>query len=139
MGGGTSPLHPPGYFDYIEGMAQEEALERLQAQIQAFSEERDWDQFHTPKNLIMAATAEMGELSEVLQWKTDDEVAEFLNSQYGQERISEEIADVAIYLLRLCQKVDVDFIEIIENKISQNEAKYPVDKSKGTSKKYTEI
>jgi NTP pyrophosphatase (non-canonical NTP hydrolase) len=74
-------------------MTQEDAISALQARIKAFSQERDWDQFHTPKNLIMAATSEMGELAEVLQWKNDEEAAEFLASQYGRERISEEIAD----------------------------------------------
>jgi dCTP diphosphatase len=120
-------------------MAQEDSITSLQARIQAFSEERDWDQFHTPKNLIMAATSEMGELAEVLQWKNDEEAAEFLNTQYGRERISEEIADVAIYLIRLCQKLDLNFVEILSEKISQNDVKYPVDKSKGSAKKYTDL
>jgi NTP pyrophosphatase (non-canonical NTP hydrolase) len=120
-------------------MAQEDSITSLQARIQAFSEERDWDQFHTPKNLIMAATSEMGELAEVLQWKNDEEAAEFLSTQYGRERISEEIADIAIYLIRLCQKLDLNFIEILSEKIAQNDAKYPIDKSKGSAKKYTEL
>lgn len=120
-------------------MSQKESIASLQARIQAFSEERDWDQFHTPKNLIMAATSEMGELAEVLQWKNDAEAAEFLASQYGRQRISEEIADVAIYLIRLCQKLDLNFIEILSEKISQNDLKYPVDKSKGSTRKYTDL
>ena len=120
-------------------MTQEDAISALQARIQAFSQERDWDQFHTPKNLIMAATSEMGELAEILQWKNDEEAAEFLSTQYGRERISEEIADVAIYLIRLCQKLDLNFVEILSQKITQNEVKYPVDKSKGSAKKYTEL
>ena len=120
-------------------MTQEDAISALQARIQAFSQERDWDQFHTPKNLIMAATSEMGELAEVLQWKNDAEAAEFLSTQYGRERISEEIADIAIYLIRLCQKLDLNFVEILSQKITQNEVKYPVDKSKGSAKKYTDL
>lgn len=120
-------------------MTEEDAITALQARIQAFSQERDWDQFHTPRNLIMAATSEMGELAEVLQWKNDEEAAEFLSTQYGRERISEEIADVAIYLIRLCQKLDLNFVEIISKKITQNNAKYPIDKSKGSAKKYTDL
>jgi len=120
-------------------MTQEDSIAGLQARIQAFSEERDWDQFHTPKNLILAATAEMGELAEVLQWKSDQEAAEFLKSQYGREKISEEIADVAIYLIRLCQKLNLNFVQILSEKISQNDVKYPVDKSKGSAKKYTDL
>jgi len=87
----------------------------------------------------MAATSEMGELAEVLQWKSDEEAAQFLESQYGRERISEEIADVAIYLIRLCQKLNLNFVQILSEKISQNDEKYPVEKSKGTSKKYTDL
>lgn len=120
-------------------MAQEDSIAKLQAQIQVFSEERDWDQFHTPKNLILAATSEMGELAEVLQWKSDDEVIEYLSSQSGKDRMSEEIADVAIYLIRLCQKSNIDFIEAIRSKISINESKYPAQKSRGNSKKYNEL
>ena len=120
-------------------MKQEDSISSLQARIQSFSEDREWDQFHTPKNLIMAATSEMGELAEVLQWKNDEEAAEFLNTQFGRERISEEIADVAIYLIRLCQKLDLNFVEILSEKISQNDVKYPIDKSKGSAKKYTDL
>ena len=120
-------------------MNQNAEIENLQSRIQAFSEARDWDQFHTPKNLIMATTAEIGELSELLQWKSDSEAAEFLASKEGKERISEEIADVAIYLIRLCQKLDLNFIEIIKQKIEQNNLKYPIEKSKGSAKKYTDL
>ena len=87
----------------------------------------------------MAATSEMGELSETLQWKSDLEVKDYLASESGKKKICEEIADVAIYLIRLCQKVEVDFVEILLSKIDLNESKYPVDKSKGTSQKYNEL
>ena len=114
-------------------------IQNLATEIKKFADARDWEQFHTPKNLIMAATSEMGELAEVLQWKNDEEAAEFLSTQYGRERISEEIADIAIYLIRLCQKLDLNFVEILSEKITQNDAKYPVDKSKGSAKKYTDL
>lgn len=120
-------------------MTHEDSIASLQARIKAFSEDRDWDQFHTPKNLIMAATAEMGELAEVLQWKNDQEAAEFLTSAQGKERISEEIADVAIYLIRLCQKLNLNFIDIVGKKIMENDLKYPIDKSKGSAKKYKDL
>ena len=87
----------------------------------------------------MAATSEIGELAELLQWKTEEETSIYAKSQHGRERISEEIADVAIYLIRLCQKLDLDFIEIVQSKIEKNEIKYPVDKSTGHAKKYTEL
>ena len=120
-------------------MKSEDSFSQINEFIRHFSELRYWDQFHTPKNLILAATSEMGELAEVLQWKSDDEVIEYLSSQSGKDRISEEIADVAIYLIRLCQKSDIDFIEAIRSKLSINESRYPAEKSKGKSKKYNEL
>jgi dCTP diphosphatase len=114
-------------------------LEDLLNEIQMFSDERDWDQFHTLKNLILALVGEVGELAEIVQWKTDSELAEALKTTDGKNLFSEEIADVAIYLLRLCQKADLDIIEVIKNKLIKNELKYPIDKSRGTSKKYNEL
>jgi dCTP diphosphatase len=119
-------------------MSTEDSLSHIQNFIQKFAHDRDWDQFHTPKNLIMAATSEMGELAEVLQWKSDEEVVAYLKSVEGKERLSEEIADVMIYLLRLCQKTDIDVLHALREKIRKNELKYPVDISKGNAKKYTE-
>lgn len=110
----------------------------LLKKIQEFSDDRDWSQFHTPKNLVLAATGELGELAELLQWKNDQEVTEFLLSKHGKERISEEVADIAIYLIRLCQMTNIDFLDAIQNKIKINEIKYPVNTSKGNSQKYTE-
>ena len=111
----------------------------LDGLIKQFSLDREWDQFHTPKNLLIALIAEMGELSEVVLWKSDKDLENYLVSSEGKEKISEEIADVAIYLIRLCQKLNVDLLEIIQSKMDKNNAKYPVDKSKGNSKKYTEL
>jgi dCTP diphosphatase len=107
--------------------------------INRFSLDRDWDQFHTPKNLLLALVSEVGELSEVFLWKSDKEVEDYLSSNQGREKISEEIADVAVYLIRLCQKLDVDLLEIIKAKMETNNSKYPIDKSKGSPKKYTEL
>ena len=111
----------------------------LDGLIKQFSIDRDWDQFHTPKNLLVALVAEMGELSEVVLWKSDKDLEHYLSSSEGKEKISEEIADVAIYLIRLCQKLDIDLLEIIKSKMDKNNVKYPVDKSKGNSKKYTDL
>ena len=120
-------------------MAKSEQLVAIENLIRTFSEVRDWDQFHTPKNLVLAATTELGELAELFQWKTDQEVETFLQSQEGKQQISEEIADVAIYLMRLCQKTEIDFIEAISSKIAINEVKYPIEKSKGNSQKYNKF
>jgi dCTP diphosphatase len=119
-------------------MSNKDSLINIDRIIQKFSKDRDWDQFHTPKNLIMAATSEIGELSEVLQWKSDEEVIAYLKTEQGRTKLSEEIADVAIYLIRLCQKTEINFIDAIQNKLNLNEEKYPVDTSKGSAKKYSE-
>ena len=109
-------------------------LEDLLQKIQAFSDERDWSQFHTAKNLIIAVSAEVGELAEVVQWKSDQEAAEYLNTPEGKSKLSEEVADVAIYLLRICQQQNLNFIDIINKKMQVNAGKYPVGKSKGSAK-----
>ena len=114
-------------------------LEDLLRKIQAFSDERDWSQFHTAKNLILAIASEVGELAEVVQWKTDQEAINYLETKEGKTKLSEEIADITIYLLRLCQSQNLDFIKIINAKIQINEQKYPVSKSKGNALKYNEL
>ena len=114
-------------------------LEDLLKKIQAFSDERDWSQFHTAKNLIIAVSAEVGELAEVVQWKSDQEAAEYLNTPEGKSKLSEEVADVAIYLLRICQQQNLNFIDIVNKKMQVNAEKYPVGKSKGSAKKYNEL
>ena len=119
-------------------MTQDDSIAGLQERIRAFSEERDWDQFHTPKNLILAVLAEMGELAEVILWKSDEEISAFLKSEGGKKQLSEEIADVCIYLIRLCQKSDIDLLLALQNKLKTNESKYPIDWAKGHSRKYTE-
>jgi NTP pyrophosphatase (non-canonical NTP hydrolase) len=104
-----------------------------------FVKERDWDQFHTPKNLLIALVAEVGELSEVFLWRSDEDLRIYLESKDGREKITQEIADVAIYLIRMAQKLDINLLEVIKDKIEINQEKYPIEKSKGNSKKYTEF
>jgi dCTP diphosphatase len=120
-------------------MSEKDSLAHIEGLIAKFSMDRDWDQFHTPKNLIMAATSEIGELAELLQWKSDREIEAFLQSPEGKQQLSEEIADVAVYLIRLCQKTNIDFVEAIVNKIAVNEKKYPIEKSKGNAQKYNKL
>ncbi len=114
-------------------------FETIGKAIQDFSENRDWDQFHNPSNLILALMSEVGELAELVQWKSTAEVSDYLQTPEGQERFSEEVADVAIYLIRICQKSGLDLTDIVEKKLRINELKYPVDKSRGNSSKYTEF
>ena len=111
-------------------------LEALKVKLQAFADERDWDQFHSPKNLSMALSVEASELVECFQWLTEEQSKNLSPEQH--QAVIDEMADVQIYLLRLATKLDVNLVEAAEQKIVKNEAKYPADKVKGSSKKYTE-
>jgi NTP pyrophosphatase (non-canonical NTP hydrolase) len=111
-------------------------LESIRARLRRFAGERDWDQFHSPKNLSMALIAEAAELVEHFQWLTEEQSA-----QLPPERLQEvetELADIFIYLIRMADKLDVDLLAAVEQKMDINEAKYPADKVRGSAKKYTE-
>lgn len=98
--------------------------------IRKFTADRDWDQFHTPANLAKSISIEANELLECFQWSDKD---------YDLEHVKEELADVMVYCRNLLDKLDLDEDEIINMKMTMNEAKYPVEKAKGSNKKYTEI
>jgi NTP pyrophosphatase (non-canonical NTP hydrolase) len=102
-----------------------------------FRRKRNWEQFHTPKELAAALTIEASELLETFQWKTDEEVATLLNSP-SRENVLDEIADVAIVLSYLCHDLGVDLDAAVRSKLKKNEAKYPIAKSYGNAKKYDE-
>lgn len=106
-----------------------DALKELTDKVYAFSEERDWHQFHTPENLAKSIAIEAGELLECYQW----------DSQPDLESVSEELADVLNYCLLLARTLGLDPVEIIEQKLAVNAAKYPVDKCKGKSTKYDKL
>ena len=106
-----------------------DALKELTDKVYAFSEERDWHQFHTPENLAKSIAIEAGELLECYQW----------NSQPDPESVAEELADVLNYCLLLARTLGLDPVEIIEKKLAVNAAKYPVDKCKGKSTKYDKL
>lgn len=111
------------------------SLDEIVNMIINFRNDRDWKQFHNPKDLAISLNIEAGELLECFQWKALEEVSEMINSK-DKIKVEDEIADVAIYLLLLCNEIDVDLTEIIKNKIKKNNEKYPIDKSKGVSTKY---
>ncbi|MGI2856462.1 nucleotide pyrophosphohydrolase [Shewanella algae] len=112
-------------------------IDELQHRLRAFTEERNWAQFHSPKNLAMAMTVEVAELVEIFQWMT--EVQSQKLSQTDLQRVSEEIADIFLYLLMLSDKLDVDLITAANKKIELNAEKYPVDKCFGKSDKYDQL
>jgi len=112
-------------------------IENLRDLLRAFAAERDWDQFHSPKNLAMALAAEAGELLEHFQWLSEEQSRRL--SPEAMAATSEEIADVLLYLVRLADKLGIDPIEAARRKLVTNAAKYPADKARGTAKKYTEL
>jgi len=104
-------------------------MEKIYQELMEFQKERDWKKFHTPENLAKSISIEAAELLEHFQW----------GKEYDSEGVAEELADVLIYCIYMADAMDFDIEEIICNKIAKNAIKYPVDKSKGNSKKYTEF
>jgi Predicted pyrophosphatase len=98
--------------------------------IKNFVNDRDWDQFHSPENLAKSISIEASELLECFQWDGEN---------YNKQHVLEELADVLNYCVQMADKLDVDLDEIVNRKLDQTEKKYPVEKAKGTSKKYTEL
>ena len=107
------------------------------ARIRKFRDDRDWKQFHNPKDLAVSICIEAAELLELFQWKTAEESARF--AAENRERVSEEIADVAIYLVELADITGIDLAKAIDAKLEKNAQKYPVEKSRGRSTKYTDL
>ena len=119
-------------------MNNKENMVDLQRKVSRFVEERDWKSSHTPKNLAMSIAIESAELMEIFQWKSNME-SEIVNDPRILEHIGEELADVMVYSQNLLDKLGLDADEIINMKMSQNEAKYPVDKAKGSAAKYDQL
>jgi dCTP diphosphatase len=108
----------------------------LRDKLRAFAEARDWDQFHSPKNLSMALMVEVAELMEHFQWLTE---AQSGNLDAAKKAVvAEELADILLYLVRLADKLDVDLPEAALHKLEKNAAKYPAEQVRGSSKKYSE-
>jgi dCTP diphosphatase len=114
-----------------------DSLTTLRDAIRAFASERDWQQFHTPKNLVMALSVEAAELMEHFQWLTAEQ-SQQLNAE-RRNQIAHELADVLIYLVRLADVTDIDLIQATEEKMRLNAEKYPVEKARGLATKYSEL
>jgi NTP pyrophosphatase (non-canonical NTP hydrolase) len=112
-------------------------LTELSRLLAAFVSERDWDQFHTPKNLAMALSAEVGELLEHFMWLTPEESLALPTAVRDEAAL--EMADVLLFLLRLAQKLDVDLLATAERKLALNAIKYPAEKSRGRATKYDKL
>ena len=104
-------------------------MDKLTKAFRDFTEERDWDQFHTPENLAKSISIEAGELLECFQW----------NNDFDKEHLCEELADVISYCVMLADRLDVDIEDIVMDKLEKTKKKYPVDKAKGVSTKYTDL
>jgi len=113
------------------------SLPELRDALRRFAADRDWDQFHSPKNLAMALSVEAAELLEHFQWLSEDASTRLEGKELDE--IREEMADVLLYLIRLADKLDVDLLQAAIRKMQLNEAKYPADKARGHSRKYTEL
>ena len=113
-------------------------LDVIKEKLKQFSKERDWEQYHSPKNLAMALSVEVAELVEIFQWSNDGGIKEVEDEQTRKE-IEEEIADIFNYLIKFVDLMDLDLEKISLEKIQKNDEKYPVEKSKGNSEKYNKL
>jgi len=113
-----------------------DSLENLKTRLRKFAKERDWDQFHSPKNLSMALIAEAAELIEHFQWLTQEQSSNLPADKV--EPVEQELADILLYLVRISDKLGIDLIEAANKKVEVNKQKYPVSEVKGSAKKYSE-
>src|SRR5271156_1290531 len=109
----------------------------LRDELRRFSAERDWDQYHSPKNIAIALSVEASELLEHFQWLTEEQSHSLSTEKLAA--VGKEMADVLLYLISLADKLDIDLIKTTQSKLSENAHKYPVEKSRGSSKKYTNL
>ena len=114
-----------------------DALQALQKALREFARERDWEQFHSPKNLATALSVEAAELLEHFQWLTDEQSRTLDDAK--RTAVGEELADVLLYLLQLADKLDIDPLQAAERKLRLNAEKYPPDRARGRSDKYTDL
>ena len=112
-------------------------IEALKLQLREFAVARDWEQFHSVRNLILALVGEVGELAAEFQWISDEDIANSLQDSNKRESVGSEIADVFIYLLRLSDITGLDLAEELKKKLATNEERYPADRAKGSAAKYT--
>ena len=112
-------------------------MQVLIERIRKFIRERDWEQFHSPKNLVMALSVEIAEIMEHFQWLTIEESRKLSPAKMAE--VKDEIGDVLVYLIRLCDELGIDPIKAANDKMLKNAEKYPIEKAKGSAKKYTEL
>ena len=111
-------------------------IDKIQKRLRRFAKDRNWDQFHSPKNLSMALAAEAAELLEIFQWLTEEQSKDIIKNEKEMALIKQEIADVFVYLTRLADKLGIDIEKAVLEKIALNEKKYPVKLAKDNATKY---
>lgn len=123
------------------GSTQTQVLDiaAVQAFQRIFAAEREWEQFHTPKNLAMALAGEAGELLEIFQWLTPEQSSRIADTEKGKQTVAHELADLLGYVIRLADVLGVDLNQSLWDKLRLNEQKYPVELAKGNARKYTEL
>jgi dCTP diphosphatase len=114
-------------------------LEKIMNEIRTFSKDRDWDQYHSVKNLTMALSVECSELVEIFQWLSEKESNEIAKNEQLIPKVRDEVADILIYLFRITDHLNIDIEEAIFSKMKKNALKYPVELARGNSKKYDEF
>lgn len=112
-------------------------VSRLVDQLEQFATERDWAQFHSPKNLVMALTGEVGELNEIFQWMPEEASKEAGRNPQTAQAVKDELADVLLYLVRLSSVLGVDLDAAVQQKLKANALRYPADKVRGSSQKHS--
>lgn len=122
-----------------ESAGRSNDLVLLMELIRKFSHEREWGKYHNPRNLILALMGELGELAELFQWRTDSEASDLMQDPELAARVTDELADVFGYLLRLADVTGVNLGEALEAKIKLNEERYPAHLARGNARKYTEL
>ena len=120
-------------------MDSETNIQELKEKIKKFCEERDWDQYHDAKELAIGIVTEASELLDHFRFKSSEQIQEMFNNKEKKDEMSEELADTLYFILRLAQRYDIDLATVLHSKMEKNEKKYPVKKSKGLNKKYTEL
>ena len=120
-------------------MSDKSTLADLETMVRSFCEERDWDQFHNIKDLSIALSIEASELLELFRWKETTQLPTLLNDASKKEAIEDEVSDILFFILRIAQTSNIDLAKALERKIAKNGLKYPVDKARGSSKKYNEL
>ena len=118
---------------------EERKIQEIKEFVKKYCEERDWDQFHGAKDLAIALSIEAGELLEHFRFKSKEEVEELFKDLKKKEEISDEMADILYFLIRMAQKYDIDLAEAFDKKMEKSAKNYPIEKAKGSNKKYNEF